>query len=186
MLVRCLPMLLAAVVLTACDRERREPRAQPLGEGDPIETTTTQLFPGSAPKPIPDERRSLYEGSAYHLSEGQRLYRWFNCVGCHANGGGGSGPALMDDVWLYGGELEQIYATIMQGRPNGMPSFRRRIPEQQVWQIAAYVRSMSGNVPKDAAPGRADRMSVKPPESRSPELPAKPAGAPGASTGSRP
>ena len=92
----------------------------------------------------------------------------------------------MDDVWLYGGELEHIYASIMQGRPNGMPSFRHRIPEQQVWEIAAYVRSLSGNVPKDAAPGRADQMAVKPPESRTQELPAKPAGVPGTSTGTTP
>ena len=52
------------------------------------------------------------------------------------------GPALMDDKWIYGGEIQQIAATMLQGRPNGMPSFRDRIPEEQVWQIAAYVRSM--------------------------------------------
>ena len=35
---------------------------------------------------------------------GQEALRWFNCSGCHGNGGGGSGPPLMDDIWIYGGE----------------------------------------------------------------------------------
>ena len=29
----------------------------------------------------------------------------------------------MDDKWIYGYEPEQIFATISQGRPNGMPAF---------------------------------------------------------------
>ena len=63
-----------------------------------------------------------------------------------------SGPALMDDHWIYGGRSRTSSQTIREGRPNGMPSFRGKIPDDQIWQIAAYVRSMSGNVPKDAAP----------------------------------
>ncbi|MDQ3802593.1 MAG: c-type cytochrome [Acidobacteriota bacterium] len=110
--------------------------------------------------------KNEYEENAAALSDGKRLYTWFNCVGCHAHGGGGMGPALMDDQWIYGGEPDQIFATIVEGRPNGMPSFRGKIPDYQVWQLAAYVRSMSGQVPKDAAPARDDHMSTKKPESR--------------------
>ena len=41
----------------------------------------------------------------------------------------------------------------MKGRPNGMPSFRGRIPEDQIWQLVAYVRSLSGlRAASDAAP----------------------------------
>jgi cytochrome c oxidase cbb3-type subunit 3 len=64
----------------------------------------------------------------------------------------------MDDQWIYGGEIEQIYLTIFQGRPNGMPAFGGKIPDQQIWQIAAYVRSMSGRGAKSARPGRDDRI----------------------------
>lgn len=78
------------------------------------------------------------------------------------------GPALMDNVWIYGSEPANIFATITQGRPNGMPSFRSRIPEYQAWEIAAYVRSLSGLLPKDVAPGRTDEMDVKPAESSMP------------------
>src|SRR5205085_5362362 len=88
---------------------------------------------------------SKFERNAYHLSEGKRLFGWFNCNGCHANGGGGSGPALMDAKWLYGRRLEDIVASIRDGRPKGMPAFKRRIPDLQIWELAAYVRSLSGN-----------------------------------------
>ena len=68
----------------------------------------------------------------------------------------------MDDNWIYGGSIENIVHTIREGRPNGMPAFRGKIPDDQIWQIAAYVRSMSGNVPKDAAPGRDDAHASAP------------------------
>jgi cytochrome c oxidase cbb3-type subunit 3 len=79
-------------------------------------------------------------------------------------GGGGMGPALMDDKWRYGSESQNIFATIMDGRPNGMPAFRGRISDEQAWQLVAYVRSMSGWVAKDVAPGRTDGLSVMEPE----------------------
>jgi cytochrome c oxidase cbb3-type subunit III len=70
----------------------------------------------------------------------------------------------MDAKWIYGNRPDQVFATIVEGRPNGMPSFRGKLPDNQVWQLAAYVRSLSGQVPKDAAPGRNDNMQVKEPE----------------------
>jgi cytochrome c oxidase cbb3-type subunit III len=74
------------------------------------------------------------------------------------------GPPLMDDAWRYGSEPQSIFATIMEGRPNGMPSFRGRITDDQAWQLVAYVRSMSGHVAKDVAPGRNDGLSAVEPE----------------------
>jgi cytochrome c oxidase cbb3-type subunit 3 len=152
----------AALILAACNRENRSLAAAP--ETGPRGVTVSELYPGPTAAPTPvDPRAAEYEGNAVHISNGQRLYRWFNCVGCHFNGGGGIGPALMDDKWRYGGRIEQIYASIVQGRPNGMPAFRDRITEQQVWEIAAYVRSLSGNVDKLAAPSRGDEMRSIPP-----------------------
>jgi cytochrome c oxidase cbb3-type subunit 3 len=102
--------------------------------------------------------------NAYALAQGKLYYRWFNCTGCHAQGGGAIGPALMDENWIYGNGPDAIFATIMEGRPNGMPSFRGRIPEEQAWQIVAYVRSLSGLVSADSAPNRADTLLGAPPE----------------------
>jgi len=65
---------------------------------------------------------------------------------------------------VYGKDPQTIFATIMEGRPNGMPSFRGRIPEEQAWQIVAYVRSMSGLVSSQAAPNRGDTLLGAPPE----------------------
>lgn len=104
------------------------------------------------------------ESDGYDVNEGKRLYKWFNCNGCHANGGGDIGPALMDDKWIYGSDALNVYKTIVEGRPNGMPSFRDKIPDAQVWQIVAYVRSMSGLVPFYSRPGRDDSLQSKIPE----------------------
>ena len=71
------------------------------------------------------------------------------------------GPPLMDDKWIYGSEPHNIFETIVQGRPNGMPAFGNKIVTDQVWQIVAYVRSMSGQLRKDVAPGRGDDMQVR-------------------------
>jgi cytochrome c oxidase cbb3-type subunit 3 len=66
----------------------------------------------------------------------------------------------MDAEWIYGSRPEQIYSDIVQGRPNGMPSFSGKIPDYQVWELVAYVRSMSGQLPEDVAPSRSDEMPV--------------------------
>jgi cytochrome c oxidase cbb3-type subunit 3 len=145
-------VVLALSTISACERESRDfPRPAPGAEvGDP-ETATAMI--------AHDER------NAYALATGKKLWGWYNCSGCHANGGGGSGPALMDDVWIYGGDAASIFQTIAQGRPNGMPAFGNRIPKDQIWALAAYVRSMAGLAPQDAAPNRDDAFLTRTPES---------------------
>ena len=120
----------------------------------------SELQPGPKARDLPVV--NPYERNAYAVAEGERLFGAYNCTGCHSHGGGGIGPALMDDEWIYGSDPENIFSTIVEGRPNGMPSFRGRIPNYQVWQIAAYVRSMSGLLAKDVAPARDDHMVMVP------------------------
>jgi cytochrome c oxidase cbb3-type subunit 3 len=164
--------LLALVLLAAasCDREARvfskgtsaapapaaAPRQGSLRPGEKAEglteVTSTRTFDGR---------------NAFEVSQGKRLFRWYNCNGCHSNGGGGMGPALMDEKWLYGHEPDQIYAAIMEGRPNGMPSFRGRIPTDQAWQLVAYVRSMAGLASREISSARSDSLpGAVPGESR--------------------
>ena len=101
------------------------------------------------------------------MGEGKRLYSAYNCAACHAvNGGGAIGPALIDDKWIYGAQPDQIYSTISQGRPNGMPSFGGHITTQQIWQLVAYVQSMAGQVKATSAPSRNDDQMGALPESR--------------------
>jgi cytochrome c oxidase cbb3-type subunit 3 len=117
-----------------------------------------------------------YQYNAYAMAQGKHLFEWFNCVGCHAHGGGAIGPPLMDSDWIYGSAPAAIYETIMQGRPNGMPSFRERISETQAWELVAYVRSMSGQSSKAASPSRSDSMQVREAEQSTPRE--KPTGGP--------
>lgn len=164
-------------VLAACEREERDFRPNPVTGETQEKTALVSLSPGSSPPKQEVSGKALaFEGNAYHLSQGKRLYEWFNCNGCHANGGGDSGPALMDDRWIYGSSLENIVQTIREGRPNGMPSFRGKIPDDQIWELAVYVRSMSGLESKAAAPGRNDDMHPHPSENRTPPSPPVPGG----------
>jgi cytochrome c oxidase cbb3-type subunit III len=167
--MKLLIALLTVSILVACEREKREFRQSGVV---PQATPVSELYPGGG-QPHRAEH-SQYEENAYALSQGKMLFSSYNCSGCHANGGGGMGPALMDDQWIYGYEPDQVYQTILEGRPNGMPTFRGKIPDEQLRQLAAYVRSLSGQAPKAAAPGRDDHMSGKPAESstekRSPKM----------------
>jgi cytochrome c oxidase cbb3-type subunit 3 len=153
-------IVLGSLALTSCQRERRELRPAPVRLAL-YDTGATQsdIQPGG-PKPAPLVANPSY-GSAYDISEGQRLYNWYNCVGCHANGGGAIGPPLIKQVWIYGGEPAQIFDTIVKGRPNGMPTWGGRIPEYQIWQLVAYVRSMNQLEPKSATPPRLDTVEQK-------------------------
>lgn len=152
--------VLMVLLLAACHRENREFEAPPGSDLAPTQVALNSLVAGQSSAQFREQQRHEYEDSAYHLSEGKRLFSYFNCTGCHAHGGGGSGPALMDDRWIYGGEIDQIYLTIVQGRPNGMPAFGGKIPSQQVWQLAAYVRSLGGYGPKAARPSRDDHLQI--------------------------
>ena len=156
-----------AIMATGCEREARRFDKAPV-DSDPRAQADalSDLQPGQPGRGM----RALAaaggynEHNAYAVAQGKLYYRWFNCIGCHAQGGGAIGPALMDENWIYGKDPDAIFATIMDGRPNGMPSFRGRIPEEQVWQIVAYVRSMSGLVSSDSAPNRSDTLLGAPPE----------------------
>ena len=177
-------VLASAGALSGCEREKRE-FEPPVGiASGPAATRSVSVRAGPTEPTEParlastEDRRDEY--NAFAVNQGKRLFRWYNCNGCHAQGGGNMGPPLMDDKWLYGHGPADVYATIVQGRPNGMPAFGGRIPEDQLWQIVAYVRSLSGQLRKDIATSRADSLAGAPPENvRDQEKPiARPAPAP--------
>ena len=152
-----------AVLVVACERERRDFEQLPSSATAIKSLRMSEVLPGGSDKPL--LVTNPYEDNAYALAEGKRLYSWYNCNGCHSEGGGGSGPALMDGVWIYGSDPANVFATIVQGRPNGMPAFGGRIPENEVWELVAYVRSLSGLVSQQAAPNRGDTLHARKPES---------------------
>jgi cytochrome c oxidase cbb3-type subunit 3 len=127
-----------ALMLGGCGRERR----------------------GLRDDPPPPPAGNPYGNNAWAISEGAQLYRWFNCQGCHAvQGGGGMGPPLMDHEWIYGQTPAEVFASIADGRPNGMPSFRARMTDRQIWQLVNHVLSLAGQVRMDARSGRHDGLN---------------------------
>jgi cytochrome c oxidase cbb3-type subunit 3 len=157
----------AAFFCVACEREKREVRQAPPGARTES-IAVSDLQPGGSGIETPTKNPA--EEHAYDLSQGKQLYQYYNCAGCHFNGGGGIGPPLMDDQWIYGSDPANIRATIVEGRPNGMPSFRNKIPDAEVWQLVGFVRSLSGQVQKDVAPTRSDHMNAKPSEQRTQQM----------------
>jgi cytochrome c oxidase cbb3-type subunit 3 len=145
--------------LLSCRRDRRDLSGQTMG------VATSDLPTAAAGEPNP------FESNAFGIAQGQLLYQWFNCTGCHAQGGGAMGPPLIDAKWRYGGGPADIFNTIAHGRPNGMPAFGQRMPREQIWQLVAYVQSLSGHVPQDVAPGRADSMQGTEPPSMTKRAP---------------
>ena len=153
--------------VVACEREQRQFRDAPWAASRSPEMRARELRPGSALKPPGED-------NAYAIAEGQRLYTWFNCVGCHAHGGGGIGPPLMGEL-MHGREPAIIFAIIIGGTPNGMPAFGAKLADAQVWQLVAYVRSLSGLASTAATPARSDHLqghtSAPPPPSARTQAP---------------
>ncbi len=93
-----------------------------------------------------------------------------NCAACHGQSGTGSkGYAnLRDDVWLWGGSLEQIQQTILHGVRSGdpearlsqMPSFGRDaiLKPEQVSDLTEYVVHLSHRPADAAAVARAEPL----------------------------
>jgi cytochrome c oxidase cbb3-type subunit 3 len=150
--------------MTGCERENHRyddnPKAAPTPRVSALQPGPTMI--------LAKAEEGVYDDNGWGTAEGKRLFSWMNCSGCHSNGGGGMGPALMDEQWIYGSDPDQIYHTIYEGRPNGMPSFKDRLTAQQIWELVAYVRSLSGLTPKGARSGRDDHMMGKPAEQQTP------------------
>ena len=91
------------------------------------------------------------DGDQVSVQDGRRLFTWYNCYACHGpHGGGAIGPSLRDRAWRYGDSDEQLFTSIAQGRPNGMPTWGNKIPEIQIWELVAYIKSL--NTPREPDP----------------------------------
>ena len=77
-------------------------------------------------------------------TRGMQDFIQFNCIGCHAaNGGGGMGPALSEGQFTYGSSPANLFLSVYQGRPNGMPAWGEILPELTIWELVAYVQSIA-------------------------------------------
>ena len=131
------------VLASACGSQEAKPAPAATWLSEPIAAVRTSELAAGASNPAP-EIENPYGDDPGTLAQGRQLYGAMNCAGCHGGaGGGGIGPPLADKQWIYGGSDANIYATIVQGRPNGMPAFGPGLQGEAVWKLAAYVRSLS-------------------------------------------
>lgn len=96
--------------------------------------------PQTAPRAAHDPRAPGYDGSAYQIAQGGRYFTWYGCGGCH-----GADATGVRDLKAYGGGVEQVYLAIVQR--HGRADYGARVPVEQVWQIAAYVRELGRTDP---------------------------------------
>jgi cytochrome c oxidase cbb3-type subunit III len=153
------PRLLAAILVlaAACGGEKGRPAPPATWLEEPIAAVRTTTLTAGASNP-PPELRNPYQDDPGALAQGRQLYLAFNCAGCHGGaGGGGIGPPLADAHWIYGGSDANIYATIIQGRPNGMPAFGPSLQGEAVWKLAAFVRSLSARAEAAERDGGSDQ-----------------------------
>lgn len=102
----------------------------------------------------------------YALASGRVLFS-DNCAACHGQNGVGTeqkgdkfakreqgymAPILLDDDWLYGGEIGTIHETITGGRQGMMTAHKDSLSAQQIDDVAKYVKALSeGNGDSEAA-----------------------------------
>jgi cytochrome c oxidase cbb3-type subunit 3 len=113
-----------------------------------LQVPISHLAPGAAPNR--PSIKNPAQGDAQARDRGMKYFINFNCIGCHAdNGGGGMGSALSNNLFLYGSEPENIFLSIYQGRPNGMPAWGAVLPEAVIWDLVTYVGKISNEPSRD-------------------------------------
>jgi cytochrome c oxidase cbb3-type subunit 3 len=107
-----------------------------------MQVPLSHLAPGASPsRPA---IKNPAQGDPQATSRGMQYFVNFNCNGCHAdNGGGGMGPSLSNNIFIYGSEPENIYLSIYQGRPHGMPAWGAVLPDAVIWDLVTYIGKLS-------------------------------------------
>jgi len=140
-LVPCLTIAGAGVAATNDARQAATPA--------PADTLRFVAHDDYIPVGMPSRARPLsltnpFEGNRSAIATGGRIFVAYNCVDCHgADGSGAMGPSFQDGRWRFGGSPAEVFESIYQGRPEGMPAWGGRISEEQIWMLVAYVRSVA-------------------------------------------
>jgi mono/diheme cytochrome c family protein len=129
------------------------------GDASAAESMTPLQRVVSTPK---GQLKNPYADFTSVAEEGQKIYRSFDCNGCH--GGGGMAAPLTNPVWIYGDDDDTLFRLITLGTgslsPGGafqkqgfvrkgsenvvgpMPPYGDIIKtEDDIWKIIAWIRS---------------------------------------------
>ncbi len=71
-----------------------------------------------------------------------------NCASCHGEAGEGGrdygAPRLANQIWLYGGEKEDVVNQITRPRQGVMPAWADRLDETTIKMLTVYVHALGG------------------------------------------
>jgi cytochrome c oxidase cbb3-type subunit 3 len=116
--------------------------------GKLLRVPVTGIYPGGSTAGLNPDMKNPLANDPDAAARGAKDFDAFNCSGCHmAHAGGGMGPALSDAKWIYRSSDANIYLDIAQGRSAGMPAFGAMLPDRTIWELVAYVRSISHKPP---------------------------------------
>jgi cytochrome c oxidase cbb3-type subunit III len=181
--VRCTFLAATLAVLGGCQRSQGgSTPVQPVQAAPDVASITAVPLgdvAGGQKVPAAALQKNPWHENPEAIAEGQRLFTKMNCAGCHGYGAtGGMGPNLTDNYWRYGGTPVQIFKSIYEGRPQGMPAWNPALPPDEIWKLVAYIQSLGGSFPAESfeASVQGDRAQMtSAPESPSPLPPGAPA-----------
>ncbi|MDO6484583.1 cytochrome-c oxidase, cbb3-type subunit III [Shimia thalassica] len=101
------------------------------------------------------------ELNAYAVSAGAAVFKTW-CAQCHGSGAAGAVgyPNLLDNDWLWGGDIEAIHTTVSHGirneddddaRYSEMPAFGEMLEPEEIVQVVNFVMTLSGEEANDAS-----------------------------------
>jgi cytochrome c oxidase cbb3-type subunit III len=130
-------------------------RANVQADIDAVNESNSEIFARLASAELTEVPADA-ELNNFAVSAGGALFKTW-CAQCHGSGAAGAKgyPNLLDDSWLWGGDIEAIYATVSHGirteedddaRYSEMPAFGRDelLEPEQIDQAVNFVMSLSG------------------------------------------
>jgi len=109
------------------------------------EMETARQNYGSLFEKYTNEDLEILAKNSEAMKTGARLFSTY-CTTCHGSDARGAVgfPNLRDGDWLFGGEPASIEATILNGRNGVMPPWSASLSEEEIFNVAEYVGSLSG------------------------------------------
>jgi len=172
-----LTVVTSMVMLSSCQGGSTPPAASSVPAATDVATQPLGQVAGVSQDPASSlSTANPYDGNPQAVEQGKALFVKMNCAGCHAyTGKGNMGPDLTDTYWRYGGLPIQIYTSIHDGRPQGMPAWGTALAPQDIWKLVAYIQSFGGTVPasdyRQAHEGDTPGEQVAPEASTAPSPP---------------
>lgn len=116
----------------------------------------TLALSAQAQTPAPPAKQNPFVGDVKAVDDGRDLYNT-TCTTCHGvNGGAGEfAPGLAISGRSYANRTDdQVFLVIKNGIPGtAMPPHAGRLPDDQIWKIAAYIRGLRGTAIDAPHPG---------------------------------